>query len=151
MLLQFLCLSAVDQTDDIIHIFLPASQLAIIWCWGDDLLLQSSMYMFTTMGIHGYSKLLLVNFPSKSEVCCPQYKCQQFHDIVYTQVGSLLQCLVFLQSCSDDLTPLIRVFMSNDTTSYDTNKSPSSTVICIISFTNSCEFPAQCSVCPTSI
>ena len=56
------------------------------------------------MGIHGYSKRLLVNFPSKSEVCCPQYKCQQFHDVVYTQVGSLLQCLVFLQSCSDDLT-----------------------------------------------
>ena len=25
---------------------------------------------------HGYSKLLLVDLPSKSEVCCPQHKCQ---------------------------------------------------------------------------
>ena len=94
VVLQFLLLSYVNQADDVVHISLPASRLEILWCCGDDRLLQILHVHVHNNGwywaAHGYSRLLLVNYPSKSEVRCRQYKYQQFHDVVYIQVGSLL-------------------------------------------------------------
>ena len=79
MLLQFLCLSCVNQAEDIVYISLPASQLTILWCCSDDLLLQVLHVQVHNnggyWGAYGYSELLLGNFPSRSEVHCLQYKC----------------------------------------------------------------------------
>ena len=100
--------SCVNQADDVVHTSLPASRVTVLWCCGDDILLQIRHVQVHNNGVYWaaqcYWETLLVNFRSNSEVRCPQYKYQQLHGGVYTQVGSLLQCCVFLQSFPDDLT-----------------------------------------------
>ena len=113
--------------------------MTVLWCCGDDPLLQVLHVQVHNNGgywtAHGYSERLLVNFPSKSEVHYLQWKCQQFHDVVYIQAGSLLSVLSF-----SSLFLMIShacffiVLVNNDTTLYDTKDSPSSTLIFVISF-----------------
>ena len=143
------------QANYIVHISFPVSRLAIYRCCCYYFLLQVLHLQVDNNGGYrtalGYSKLLLVNFSFKFEVCHLQDKFQQlvmsstFRFVLFFSVLSFSSLFLMISHAS-----LIGVFVNSDTTSYDTNDSPSSTLSFVISFTSSCEFSVWCSVFPTS-
>ena len=72
----FICLSCANKTNCTVTASHPASWLAILWCCVYEFLLQFLQAYVHSNGEYWaadacYSKLLLVDFPSKSNIRCP--------------------------------------------------------------------------------
>ena len=88
MFLLFLCLACVNQTDDVIHISLPATQVAIPWCCGAHLLLQVLQVHVHNKGGYWASLHFFRIIPSETSKCL-QYLKKENDNAQWTQSDAI--------------------------------------------------------------